>query len=1141
MVDIINPYAPTKSGTGTGTRTRQSIINPYRQPKKDELVPSIDINANMYDQFETMEEGEEHYKEIIFDQDVALPNGMTAQEIVEQGGDPTESKYRFVYTDPNTGKNEGVLYPDRNMFGFGKKPTVGFSQTLERGIEESVGDAFEFGAAVSDKYLGTELLEPVKKATLDVDTPSFGDALIADGIPALGAALAPGTLAYKGAGLVVKGLEGASRLGKWVASAIKSTAAAITGEAAATATVGTDEGNFIFGEDSFFKNVAELGDTEADQLIEQRLNAFTEGLLAGGVLSTGMKLGKTGITLTNDLMIAPFVRMFTGESGIEKAVYQKLSRELAGLNTTVDEGLLRERVARITEIIRENKDVIVADFANLSQNKTDTLNLDTVSAMARSGELDPAEIAKAERVRAGQINSGGGEEIKKALDAPANRVRDGLEIEKAQLAEGADEFGVLEDSSQGFVNIAKEKVDESAGGLAAARQDFENAATTSLRGVEDDLGFVGALERLETATGTEIVAPKTGAFKDILTGLEDSYALMVNEKNSLYGAVRGGEVDAQSIFDRFSRMPEEDITAAARNFAKSDPVASFLEQLKAQKIPEEVTDAKGNIKIVNRPESPEEVEARFVDWVQGNTDFGFFYTKIRPELSQLASSAYDNKSPLLGRYYRDLIKFIDEDMLKHVESTDPDLASAAIAAKENYKKFGSIWRQDDALEDFADAYDRTLGRTSASDMGTMLARKEPFRPGFDVKAENITRGILNSGNMKETMNLATALRNEGIGDPNKIADYFILDTVNAFASSVKTAGLDGADYASFSQKLMRYAEQLNELAATSPEMASKVNSINTFIRRLEDAGGDRAKFEQILDSAQKSSAGLMGEVESSVLKNFFDKGKTPSIAKLLDSSQIKGTSNPQAAFETVFGAGQKLGGESRARVDELMGIIAEQPEATRPILMKGLKTAYANFLDDRLFAIMKETGGTRPVKVKDIEQGISGRTTILDIGDRIYADQPQMMEAIRITLEAAADNAQSMRATPIKGQSATSFNREAATATTRLIYTIVGPLSRTGSRIRAAMGAVIERSDADTIAEGIRTKILANPDEFLKLADRYNKSPGDPLFEDLLINYMSTGIIKASSSADDPEEDSMLQSMQNNVKNISEIPLSILP
>ena len=56
-------------------------------PSNDELIPSLskDINTDMYDKFETMEEGQNYYEELIFNEDVALPNGVTAQELVDQG------------------------------------------------------------------------------------------------------------------------------------------------------------------------------------------------------------------------------------------------------------------------------------------------------------------------------------------------------------------------------------------------------------------------------------------------------------------------------------------------------------------------------------------------------------------------------------------------------------------------------------------------------------------------------------------------------------------------------------------------------------------------------------------------------------------------------------------------------------------------------------------------------------------------------------------------------------------------------------------------------------------------------------------------------------------------------------------------
>ena len=1141
MADIINPYAVTDDDD---LENSGGIINPYAKPKatpeviKDELIPTITIDPQMYDNFETMDQANRYFREILDDPDVATPNGLTAADIVAEGNDPTRPEYIFYYTNPNTNRRQKVLTPDRNRFGFGSKPTVGVGQVLRGGIAESVSDAAEFGGAVSDKYFGTDVQETIAAGGERIDTPQLTDALIADGLPALGAGLTPAGMAFRGTQILAKLTSNAPKIVQWAVTAVRSTLAAVAGETAATGTVGTDEGNFIFSEDGFFNNMAEMGDTEADALLEQRLNTFTEGLIAGGVLGTGLKLTGTVLRLGNDTLIAPFLRMARGKEGLEQAVYEQLSRELARLDTTVDEGTLRKARIRLAEIVKENKDLLIADFANLEEVKK--ITLDTVGALGRSDAVDSRTLANAQKVRAGEINSGGGEIIKDAVDRPSIEVQGGLAQETDMLLDGATPNAVMQDASDVAVDVARTQVDEAAGGVAAARKTFETSAAETVTTLKGDPGFTELLARLEKVTGTEIVDPKTAAFSDIVRGLEDSLALMVNEKNAKYAPITGGAVDADSILELFMRMPEEDITAAARNFSRTDPVSSFLEQLKAQKVPEEITDAKGNVKTVNRDETPEEIEVRFKDWVAANTDFGFFYNRIRPELSQLASDAYNKPGGAnLGRYYRSLVKFIDEDMVKFVGKSDPELEDLATEAQRYYKEqFAPIWRDNDAMEQFSVIYASTLGRTPANNLASTVTRSEPFRPGFDAQAESFTRGVLEGGNTARTVNLATAL--EGTTDPARIADYFILDTVNGFANAIKTQGMDNVDYSSFAQKLMQYAEQLNGLAKTSPEMASKVASINAFISRLEGVGGDQAQLQTILEGAQRASAGLMADVETSVLKNFFDKGKTPAISKLLDGSQIKGTSNPQAAFETIFGAGQKLGGESRNRVQELMEIMSGQPEAEQVVLLRGLKTAYNKFLDNKLIATAKETGGTRPVNVKAIEEGVEGRSSILDIGDQIYADKPQFMEAIRATLDAAAEATQSLRATPIRGQSATSYNREAATATTRFIYTFIGPLSRPGSRIRAVMGAIIEKTDPDQRAAALRKQMLADSDYFLEMAARYNKNPGDPLMEDLLINYISSAIIKANASEDDDGSDGLLNKMEDTVKNITEVPLTII-
>ena len=118
--------------------------------------------------------------------------------------------------------------------------------------------------------------------------------------------------------------------------------------------------------------------------------------------------------------------------------------------------------------------------------------------------------------------------VRDAMNRPVTEVRAGIDAERAALAGDQTEKAVIGDSAQGFANIAKDEIDDAVGGFANARQEFESAAQEAVADIQDDTGFIQAITRLENATGTEIVEPKTAAFKDILRALESNYAQMYN-------------------------------------------------------------------------------------------------------------------------------------------------------------------------------------------------------------------------------------------------------------------------------------------------------------------------------------------------------------------------------------------------------------------------------------------------------------------------------------------------------------------------------------------------------------------------------------------------------------------------------------
>tara|TARA_Y100000015_G_scaffold17734_1_gene17092 strand:- start:4925 stop:8374 length:3450 start_codon:yes stop_codon:yes gene_type:complete len=1117
---------------------------------EDQLLPTIDVGLNMYDNFETDEQGTAFEKASKYYQNLITrnPDGSFVNpdvSVVNDSPSLMESSKVYIYTDPNTGDRNVINPPSRsafgNMFGFAgdDDPTVSFGRKVVGGIAESAGDAAEFGAAVLDKTaenigirrgvpIDTNFTEKVQQNTFGLKTDDLGDSLIVDGLPALMTALVPGVGVYRGLQGVTNALKNAPKVIQLFGNLVRAAPAAITGEFFATTTVGTEDDTLLFGEGKVFGdigNLTNLGEDEAARVINQRMNVFVEGMSLGGVLGTGFKIGKDVTTLGYDVLLSAYAA--TIGNNTKKQVYLRLSEELANLGPdATPEQLARAREV-VADIVRENKDVIVEDINNLGQNKT--LTLDTVSALIK-GNVDQTDAANAQRIRAGQINAPGGEQVKAQLDAPVNEVTNQLETQAQNLIGDSTNQQVLADSAEGLVNVARTQVDDIVQKNAEeVRQAYAQSVDEVVDAISDDLGL---LKRLEEASGTKIVDDKTAARVQIQEGLEQNYSFMVNQKNARYAEIQGGEVDVDAIYDLFSRMPGEEVTRASTAFSRND---NFLAQLQPQRVSEEIDG-----KTVTRLETPDEIKERFGAWIESSgADFGFFYRKVRPEFAQLASAAFDDNNPLLGSYYRKILNFIDEDMVDFVEESSPELAEAAIEAKRYYKdEFAIIWRDDDKMQQFANIWDSTLGRTPANEQSSIVTGTERFRPGYTPKVEDLTRGILEGGNTARIKNLATAI--DGAADPGAIADYMIVDTVNNFYNAIKSSGLEQADLSNFTTSLRQYAEQLNTLAETSPQMADKINSLNTFIARVEDASRSQNAvndIEKILAGVNEASKDMLGEVENSVLKNFFNTERTPRLAKLLggDSSKIMTTTNPQAQFEKVFGAGQRMGGESRQRVAELMDIISEQPPGEQVVLMKGLKLAYNNFLrDGKVLAKTPELGGVTPLKSAAIGDMLINRDSALDLGRIIYRDQPSVVNAIETILQAGKEATDSARATPIRSQSATGFNVAARSASTRLIYLTVGPLNRLGARLRALSNVGVDRMDADTRANAVLNEILANADEYVALADKYNKNPRDPLLQDLMVGFIARAFIKTEIDGDGSPLESVVEETEEILNTVAQ-------
>lgn len=1080
MADTQNPFDQFDT-----QETEEKVSNPFDQfdtsagtepvVQGDGSVLKPAFPTTMWDGY-SFEDAAEMYK------------GYRGQPNIEEG-----SNGALYYRDPETNTRTKIPVPEPKYYGipgllgFEDKATVSTAQVAAGGMREAAGDVAEFGASLVDKVAGTDLASSVRENTPRIDTTmSIKDAIVADGVPAM----------IPGAGTsaaVFRGLAKAPAL-------LRGVTAAVAGEAVASSTVGTDEGTLITGETAVFpwmSDIIDLGDEEADKVIEHRVNTFAEGLMISGILTTGAIATKEVGKIAGNYLLDGYRYIAGGEKAVERAAYLKLSEELANIAPGATEKELADARNRIASIIRENKEVVMR---SLGEAESSPVTVDTVSALLRGTE-SPAARATLMGQRRGAMNTPAGAGIQQNMDAPAKSFQQGLQDQRTALSEGVEggESGLMQKGAEGLVEGQRRVLTQAASDVQAAQAEYDRLVPSLFNDIANDVEFGEDLARLEKVTGTRIPERQTARLDQIQTTLRDSYETMNLTKNELYSQVQGGDVDYDRLLDFVVDMKPAQFEAAYNAFPGGrSQINQLFNVMRRADAEAAAKAAEGEIDPSMVPDEARQIAREMLE--KAGLDYGVLYTEVRPVVSSIASNLFGSTNPAdkaAGRVLRDFVHYIDGEALDHVRKTSPDLADAAQAAKDFYQKeYAPIWRSQGRMEEYSRLYDRTIGRTSSTDMVSRVTGDEFSRAGYDEQLENLTTGILKGGNRSEIRNLGQALQKTG--NPDAVADYMILDVINSFANDVRTSGLQGADFSGFSQRLQQYSSSLRQSPFTD-----KADSIDGIIQRIEQAKGNQAQLEQILNGIKERSEGVMEEVRGNVVSRFFlNKELSPALSKVTNASDLVTTSSPYDSFTKVFG-----GTEARANTDLLLKEIAKAPEAERAILEDSMKLAYNKFLDDTMFGRSTNTAGVRNVNTAAIEKNLDQIRPTLDIGRKIYGDD--MIDAVETSLRTITDMTQEARATPIRSESATGFNRAAATATNRIIYATVGPLSRTGTRIRSIMGGVVDTVNPDAVAQKVIQNLFADPDYFLTLAAKYNSNPSDPLLEDLVIRYVTSGIIKS--------------------------------
>lgn len=1095
MADIIDPFATEEEDN--------SIVDPFAQTDTDdqttEAIPTEtkdDISTQMYEGM-TFEAAWDKYNQLMQSPDVTPP--------------PFGIGYA-VYTDPETKRSEYILQPTPRMFGkdglfdntadalmgvitldkdrilSAYDDTQATTSTIDKigtGMAESVGDIVELGAAGAEKLGAEGAVEAVKPYTPKIDTgDDFVDTLITDAIPAVAAA-------FTGAGA-------AATVTKNMPKVVRGLSVVLSAEAAAAGTTGTDEGTmFLGGEEAAVLPLAQgldIGDSEADAVIEQRFNVLVEGMFLNSALAGVGIVGKEVVDLASKFTILPILDAARGSS-IERRVYEQISDKLAGVGPDATPQQIAEAKREIANIIEQNKEVLIPQFENLVKEE---VPVDTISALLR-GVTDPVDVARIGGERAGQLQKGSAmAKTLAASETPAREMEANISSYLDRVSGESGEVGKMADAADELATEARTAVDNAGSAVGIAQVNYDNAAREVAEGLKNsDLELGGQISRLEDVTGTDIVTGQSGSFDQVRDGLVKAHTTMTDQKNALYDAIPEGTAFDVEGFGKALVEATQDANAfddAGKQLLSKRLVAT-LRRAYNKTTPVQGTDAFGvpTEGVENVP--MEQIVQEILD---SGADFKVLYNQIRPALADLADEAYSSGNREVGKRLAKLRSAIDEQVTWIAANGDGDAATAAKEAADYYSNtYAPIWRDGGKMQEFGELHDPVLSR------GTQ-------RSGFVEDSRDLVTNVLSGSNADAVANMKTALAQ--VTDPKPIADYMIADVINSFASDVRSKGMSAEAIQGMSQRLQQYAVSLNE---AFPDRAGQINSL---IKSIENAAGN----QRLLDMALKQAEEVANETQNAVRKS--------ELGRFLSSvygREMETTVNPEAAFVKIFREAEGLG-----TVQDIMTRVKDLPEARGKVVQEGLEVAYLRFLQDRITGAKVQSGGASTLKGGATDRILDEANNVLSLGRQVFADKPEFMQGIETLLEASRMIEKQKQSQPIAGVSPTQFYQEASKATNRMIMTLIGPLSRTGARVRALAGAGFDALDPTKKAQTILDNILSDPEEYVRLARKYDSNPMDPQLQEQIITALIAGGTKGVNAEveymyDQNNQDQQMMEMMN--------------
>lgn len=884
--------------------------------------------------------------------------------------------------------------------------------------------------------------------------------------------------------------------------AVTTLAKYITGEAGGASAVDQDVGLVFLGQNAFFKNPGEVlplmrGATfsedapEYEKLLKKRLNIFTEGLALGQTIEKGAKAAAWAASATWAISVAPLINAFSKGSKEERFVDDILN-QLALIGSKDDVAALEAKKA-IVDLIRNNDDTIIKIGEDFGPDIK--ITLDTMSALdqaiksndtALAEQLARQYSAKISSLRSAvQNQAGGAPALSERVGAPNRAFQD--VTERVETVQGGSQG--IDDARSGLVDLgqdeigrAREIVDATDLRLADAQQNIGTI-------IREDPILGAKLDQLSNTSGISIYSGRNQASDEILANVRKAFEVMDAKKNDLYSQIQGGKVDPQGLMDVLNKLRPGQLDEAIEQTSYGDLFGTLLETAKRRSIQE--ADAAGN--VVTRQETAEEAAERFTQWMNENSlDYSKLYREIRPTLSETSSALYSKGSTGASKTLRSLIQYIDEDAAEYAaRNGNPELAARVKEAKDYYiDDYAPFWR-DGVLIDVADSFRNTVGRTSQG----MRDRGREFQPRiFNKGTRQKLEGAMRDTNKEDAEQIVELLsRPEGGQNAGLVTDYILGDIIGGVGVQLRQGTkLSDIDTNQIVARLSEYEEVVSQ---NFPEQAARVGQ---FIDNVRNARGNIESLRAQVDEATQMAKQAEDAIYSGELGRFFNAQGIPN-------------PNGYAVMEQIFTNAQSK--------DTLTALLQRADQSGDPVIRKGMQAAYARFLGSSrgFLGTVEEVSGNRALNAGRVTQENDGVKNMLEYGDQIFSDRPELMEAVRTLLDVSGLVTRSKGAKTVATDSATATRLAAMQSSNQMITFLFGVLSRTGARVRSASNTLINRMSPDEQGQRLMDALMADKDYFVEVADKAlaKQTVMDPDIKDAMFAFLvRSGIYTADDEQD---------------------------